>query len=434
MKGLSPIVTGITIASLCVLPHRIAAQNANVYYSHKPSSDTAANPRLTYLLSGERTGNGPGDRHVGQPPRLEVPVGSKTCFEIEDSNPLLYTYEVQSKTITVQTPEGYSALLAALAAVVGAPAGGVAKAEASATRAGLLRGEQARPTLQSTIVSNDSIAIDDYKLAINLIAAAATRLDSLRQASDNSFINYDAADAAKSDAEKWTRVADSIFKEYPTTLGVQLRRPLQLEAAKAVIAAYKPFSDARALGAPQYCADIKDSPVHVTLKATRKVPSEQHPRPIGEIVQVDVEPVNDKQFEILPVGIITFAVPGAKTFYLDANKKVQERPDKGGYFPSAGALASFRLTRLVWVGAAAAKGQSSTPDSFVGFLFRNPSIARFFVLGVGAGFASVPTDLQGGATINGDLPPGADLSKVIKKSVHVGLSLVVAMTGLSLSK
>jgi len=293
--------------------------------------------------------------------------------------------------------------------------------------------------------------IDDYTKAISGIVTAGQKLDSLKKASDVDSINFVAADVAKSDADEANRKANTIFDSNRENPVIQALHAGQISALSTTYALYKQFSDARALGAPQHCINVGESPVHITLKANRKPPSDlskltngagtttisesSRPlRPIGDVVGIDVEPVNDKQFEILPVGIITFAVPGAKTFYLDAAKKVQEKPDKGAYFPSAGAVAAFRLTRLVWVGAAAAKGQSGTPDSFVGFLFRNPSIARFFVLGVGAGFASVPTELQGGATLNNELPPSADLSKVIKKSIHVGLSIVVAMTGLSLSK
>jgi hypothetical protein len=408
MRGLGLVTTLITIGTFGLSPDRIGAQNANLYYSHRASKDTASNPRLSYLLSGERTGDGPRNRHPGQPPRLEVPLGSKTCVQIEDSNLLLYDYTIESKSITIASPEGYDAILAGLAAILPAAKGVTTKAA---------------PT-----------TIDAYTEAVNHIVAAGKKLDGLKKASDVDSINYTAADSAKADADKWNTVANSFFDSDSTNVAFRLLRSVQVSALSAAYTLYKEFSDARALGAPQYCVDIKDSPVHVTLKATRKQVSEQHPRPTGDVVGVDVEPINEKQFEILPVGIVTFAVPGAETFFLDSQQRVQEKPDRGAYFPSAGALAAFRLSRLVWIGAAVAKGQSGTPDSFLGFVFRNPSVARFLVLGIGAGFASVPTDVEGGAAINSPLPANKDLSSVIKKSVKVGLSLIISMTGLSSSK
>lgn len=428
MKEPGLIATVVAIAIFCPSPHRIAAQNANIYYSHTPSGDTTANPRLTYLLSGERTGNGPKDRHVGQPPRLDVPLGSKTCFEIENSNLLLYDYEIQSKAIAIAASEDYATVLAVLSEILRIPA-----ATAEATRRELSRNRKGS-IAQTDAVREQQAPIDSFTEAISGIVVAAKKLDSLKNASDIEPINYSAADAAKLEATESNRKANEIFADDSENVAIQALRPAQATAFRTATKLYQAFSDTRALGAPQYCVDIQESPVHITLKATRKEASKDHPRPIGDVVQVDVEPVNEKQFEILPVGIVTFAVPGAKTFYLDSKNLVQERSDKGAYFPSAGALAAFRLTRLVWVGAAAAKGKGDTPDSFVGFLFRNPSVARFFVLGIGAGFASVPTHLQEGTTINNLLPPSEDLSKVIKKSTHVGLSIVVAMTGLSLSK
>lgn len=348
---------------------------------------------------------------------LEVPRGSKACVQIEDSNLLLYDYAIESKTITIATAEGYDAILAGVGRIVGIPA-----AAAAAARA---------PGAPASTAEN---ALDSYTAAIRSILAAGKQLDSLKKASDKDSINYNAADVVKGHADQFNTRADSIFEENRANAAIQLLRSVQASAIGAANALYKEFSEARARGAPQHCSEIKGSAVHVTLKATRKQPSDQRLRPVGDIAGFDVEPVNEKQFEVLPVGIVTFAVPGAKKFYLDSEKRVQERLDRGAFFPAVGALAAFRLLREVWVGAAVAKGQTGTPDSFVGFVFRNPSIARFFVLGIGAGFASVPTDLQEGATINNPLPANADIAKVIKRTTHVGLSILVAMTGLSLSK
>ena len=209
---------------------------------------------------------------------------------------------------------------------------------------------------------------------------------------------------------------------------------MQLSATSTVAAVYKQFTDAQAVGVPQECFAAKDSAAHLTIKATRKQESATHVRPIGSVAGFDVEPVNEKNYEVMPVGLVTVAVASARQFYLDNQLRVQDRPDRGGYFPSAGALASYRLGGWVWAGAAVAKGQTSTPDTFIGFVFRNPSVVRTFVLGVGAGFASVPTEISSPASLNNPLPPSTELSKVIKKSTQVGLGLIFSMTGLSLSK
>ena len=406
------LIALLVSASSCAI-HHAGAQNATIYYKHNAGPDTAANPRLTYLAAGERTGASASDRHRGQPPMLAVPRGSKACVVVESPNLLLYDYTIESKTLTIASPEGLASILEGLKTIAIAALG--------AEKATVARGVRVPP-------------FDKYGDEINRVIGAGKKLETLKQNSDADSINFAAAAAAMATANSANANADSLFNIDSTDATFKLLHSVQVSAYATVSTQYKEFTDAQAVGSPEYCVVVKDSPLHVTLSAKRKAKSDKTPRPVGELFGADAEPINEKSFDVMPVAMATFLVGGARNFYLDEQQKLRDKSDPSGYFPSVGALASYRLGGYVWAGAALAKGQSGDPDTFIGLVFRNASTAQSFVLGVGAGFASVPTDLSNGAALNSPLPANTELSKVIKRSRQVGLAIVFSVTGLNLTK
>ena len=162
----------------------LAAQNAYVYYTHKPG-DTTSNPRLTFVTSGERVDrNGP-QRHLGQPPMLQVPRGSQACIVVEDANPLLYDYKLESKTIVIAAPEGYGDILSGLA---GAVFGIHPSASAAPQNKFQAFTASVPPPADAEQLRNR------YANDINGIIQAGQALDSPKQASDSGEIDYPTAD------------------------------------------------------------------------------------------------------------------------------------------------------------------------------------------------------------------------------------------------
>jgi hypothetical protein len=393
------------------------AQNANVFYQHGPGAANA-NQRLSYLEAGERTAHGPSDRHAGQPPQLAIPKGSHICVAIERANPLLYDYKIEGKTVSIAAPEGYGDILAGLVVIVPG---------------------MTLPKPQAAGAAIADTAERPYARLIKEIAARGARMDTLKQASDTAdAIPFVAIDLLKREVDSLNADADRVYKQGETAKNnvVLQLRVAQVAAKRAVDGIYKEFADAKAAVGrfdPQYCVKIEDTPQKITVTASRKDTTKPAARPVGTLVQFDAEPVSAKTFDVFPIAMVSLAVGDARKFFLDDQSLVRDRPDRG-FFPAAGIMASYRVGGPTWIGGAVAKGQTGTPDSFVGVLLRSPSIEKFFIVGVGLAFSSVPASLQEGAVVGKPLPTGSDLTKVIKKEQKAGLGVIFSFSGLSLAK
>lgn len=409
----------------------LVAQHAEVFYDHRPGP--AGDNRLRYLLPGERRSTNPVNdaMHPGRPGLLEVGQGREACFVVENANPLLYTYSLGKKSITVEAPAGLAEIIAGLSGLLkdaGLPLTPVEAAKVMGFRE-----------------SADLDLLDLYAAQVTALADSAARLEGLKQQSDDLvslaplFTRARQLDAAirAHDSEAKAIFARGVIATTPEPRARMFRliKVAHETAVKQAAALAAEFKTAEAAPPPRLCATMEESRLRLTLNVAPKAKpkeGEKSARPVEVVAEFDVDPVSTKTFEVVPAVLVSFGVTDASRFALRDNVITQTRDRRS--IVSPGVMAMGRLgASPVWGAIGVSSGRDKA-DAFLGLVVRGgPSIVGSRLM-IGAGFtlARVVTDLKAGR-VGEPLP--ADVKKLddlLAYDYRPGASVVFSLTGLAI--
>lgn len=407
-----------------------AAQHAEVFYDHRPG--TAGDDRVRYLLPGERRSANPVNdaMHAGHPGRIEVAKGSEACFVVLNANPLLYSYSLGKKAVTVEAPAGLGEIITGLSGLL-KTLGGMSlnfagdPEHADADADGLIwRYTSEIVTLSAFAPSLDSLKreSDDEPDLSAVFRRVRQREAELLEAQQHATARYDSAlKAAKGDEGRLNTI--------------RLLRSVHESAVKQATALVKEFKAAESAPPPRLCATLESSRLRLTLNVAPKFKpreGERAARPADVVLEFDADPVSVERFEVLPAWFVGFSVSGAMRFSLRDNVIGQgsdRRP-----ISSPGVLALGRVgDSPVWGAIGISNGRDQA-DAFLGLVLRGgPSIVGSrLLIGGGLTLARVVTDLKSGRV--GEALP-ADVKKLDDLFVYEyrpGASVVFSLTGLAI--
>jgi hypothetical protein len=402
------------------------AQNAIVYYDHRPGSSTM-DSRLQFQLPEDEASF----RRNGPPPRFYVPKGQKACFVVENSNPVLYVYSVGAKVLTVGTPADLAPIFAALQQVLGVE---VASAlEAVGRQADSLRAGRAP---EEGEVEYYAALVED--LVSRLRSMQQLKLDSDNEVSFESSVASVAA--AYSDAQKANEIATQYFQTLPDRdkFIITLLREHQLDAWQSIGGIQKEFQDASEVVNDRLCVTVDDQRLQVILSVKAKfVPLEgqEIQRPVGNtLVSFEVDPVPTSTFVVAPGAMLSMFVSEQKRYSVEDGVVIESNDNSPRFL--LGVFAMARTLRVPWLWGAigVSSGGQGVPDLFFGLVsrFGSSALGTQMSLGVGLALAYVPVDLERGAV--GEPLPGDidDVSQIVRRGLRPGLSVSFAITGLEL--
>jgi len=390
-----------------------SAQRATVYYDHRPGQSDAEG-RISFQTSEDK---GEERRH-GTPPRLQVPQGSSACVVVENANPVLYTYSLSSKTLTVEAPADLGKIAAALNVLLG-----FAKARGFAANPK----DTLQPAFYYQLVAgliDDLVAMKSTEMSSDTAAALAAvlrRIDTL----------YLRADSSNNRA---TNIRSKLSPQAPES-PVPLVAAEQEDAWNAIVALRKRFIDAAAKASDPLCAKIDDKVLRITLSIkpaldTGKVFSPR--RPIGDsVVTFEAQPVSNVAFEVAVGGLVSTLTSEQSRFAVE-NGVVVQRSDRTPIFKTT-IFALGRAWRGSWLrGAIGAsvddKGASALFFGLAG-KFGVAIVGPELSLGVGLSLARVPVGLTQGS-VGMPLPSSvSDVNKVVSTALRPGLGVSFTLTG-----
>jgi hypothetical protein len=412
----------VALASLSVsmgVASSAPAQNAVVYYDHRPGDTTAAQ-RVTYLLPGEHASldRAQARRHVGLPPMLNIAQGSSVCVVVENANPLLYSYTAASKTITVEPPAELAPLLTSFTQIIDAVGGKK-----------FLADEGGDPPLIKYADSVHRLAriakdIGDVKARSDgmvTLAPAAREADSLLRV--GRAVNEEATKLFNANSK------DSVF---------QLIREVHVSNWNRLQAAAREITEAHAAGDPTFCTALEGNRIRTTLSVARKVKlgeGQTAVRPVRDsVTSVVSNPISIRVFEVLPAAMFSVELRDRRRFGVQ-NGVVTSRPDHRA-LTNAGVFALARISGPLWGTLGVAKGEATAPDLFLGFSLRGGEsvVGTNMILGFGLSLAQVAVGLKEGSE-GAPLPANvSDVEKIIDRDYRPGFGLILTVSGLSFVK
>ena len=413
---------GAALASVLVsmsLASSASAQNAVVYYDHRPG-DTTTVRRVTYLLPGEHASVDPAQarRHVGLPPMFNIAQGSRVCIIVENANPLLYTYTAASKTITVEPPAELAPLLMSFTQIIDAVGGKK-----------IMHDEGEDPPLIK------------YADSVHRLARIARDLADVKARSDGMVTLAPAAREADSLLRVGRAVneeATKLFNANSKDSVFQLIREVHVSNWNRLQAAAREITDAHAAGDPAFCTAVEANRIRTTLSIVRKVKlgeGQSAARPVRDsATSVVSTPISIRVFEVLPAGMFSLEHRDRRRFGVE-NGVVTSRPDHRALI-NPGVFALARVSGPLWGTLGVAKGEATAPDLFLGISLHGGEsvVGTNMILGFGLSLAQVAVGLKEGSE-GAALPANvSDVEKIVDRDYRPGFGLILTVTGLSFVK
>jgi len=404
------------------------AQNAIVYYDHRPGASTV-DSRLQFQLPEDEASF----RRNGPPPRFYVPKGQRACFVVENPNPVLYVYSVGAKVLTVEAHADLAPILAALQQFLGVEVRSALEAvgrQADSVRAGR---------------SREDGLIRHYAALVEDVVSRSRSMQQLKLDSDNEVpfeSSVASVDAAYDDAQTADEIASQYFQTLPDNLDdtdkfiILVLRARQLDAWRRIQGIQKEFQDASEVANDRLCVTVDDQRLQVFLSVkARFVPLEGQDiqRPVGDtLVSFEVDPVPTTTFVVAPGAMLSMFVSERKRYSVEDGVVIEGSDNSPRFL--LGVFAMARTLRIPWLWGAigVSTGGQAAPDFFVGLVsrFGSPVVGTQMSLGVGLALAYVPVDLERGA-VGEPLPSDIeDVNRIVERGLRPGLSVSFTVTGL----
>jgi hypothetical protein len=398
--------------SILLVSTELAGQTGLVFYDHRPEPRPGAirgEDRMSYIpprsaLNSERP---------GKPPMLEVERGAEVCFEVRNANPLLYTYTIAKRAITVEQPSGLSDLITGFGTII-----------TSHGRARVAAGADGE--------------LQQYADDVRGLTGLVRQMNEIKLASDAlAAIDYGTAFELYREAQAQNQTAERRFEANKDDPDFQLIRSLHTTTWGQIEALHREFRSAQVIGNPRVCTPVQSERLNVSLLATRKhTPKEgELTRPVDTLASITADPVHGDNFEILPAGMFSFASSGAKEFSLSGGN-LQSVDDEAAHF-SPGVFAMTRLgpyASPVWATVGLGKGQTAYPDLFLGLTLRGGRslVGTNVVVGGGFTLSYVPVRVNDKAAIGQPIPSDIKLEDVVERSYRPGAGIMFTISGLEI--
>jgi hypothetical protein len=420
------------VATLVLMsyPARVAAQRATVYYDHSPAGGDAS-ARMGYMAPGSAT------RLEQRPPRpIEVDENGQVCFVIDHANPLLYSYAISTKALTVDTPSEFGTVASAFTAALGALTSGLGAAASGVTE------------------PEDQQALREYSDSVTTLVSAARALDSLKWASESEPVfdsTYARAQVLIRRGRVANQVADALYKKWGATTavwvgaGARVMQELKSTPLARLGELDTEFSAARTASRSRLCTDVGRSGVSAALSIT---PKATPPRTSGvtldrptdskdgkPVASVEVDPQSTALFEVAPGAVVNLAVRDRREFRLE-NGVVRASSGSPTFDP--GLFVNIRTGRRspIWAtfGVIQSEGRKAAP--FIGILqrFGYSLSGPHATLGIGVSILEVTTELTKGAV---DQPLPADVTRledIVRRERKPALGVTFTVSGFEFGK
>lgn len=449
-------------ASAVLCDAQVVQQHASVIYDHRGGNSPRVHSQLGSVVTR------------GGLTQVRVPSGQAACFVVERANTLLYGYSLNAEALKGQTSadltEAVSSLAAALSNID--PALHDAKKESivealrktekpedvlSVLRSprfsvwgddleSLRRDLERRPPARSK-TSTDQTAFLGFlqhlaeeesptEVLSKDIASLASRvsdMEALRQQSrrDTSLSNTVARAKSLLDRIKDPTPSASTDIIEPTTLTLlqETRKSLITRAEKLV----EEYSNAQLNDRLEFCHTLQDARVRMNLVIAPKTATGNGSAKADTVASFVAEPENEKNFEIVPAIVASFALSKEAAFEVEGNviRAIEPGPK---FAPSAFMMWRITDRRPWWAAVGTALGRTRLPDTHVGLVLRlgEEKLKTNLVLGAGLTFARASIGLNG-ATVGQALPDGKSLADVTRYGYRWGPTVFVTVSGLSLA-
>lgn len=392
------------------------------------------------------------------PQPVEVRKGSRACFQVARSNPLLYSYAVGSEKLELKQSDEFQGFVSGLQSLVGSLS--FVDSASSATPERLLNflqsGDFARAqAISSTLLLRNNLAeprdvalVFQYHAKLDTLSAAISRLERNRLESDGAVDLTRVEERLAEDLRRASDVlerANSLYSSISggggtTPSGVASGRAYQLLATSRLESIKTTLGTLRVtLGDPPLlCQDVGEDPVRVVLTSKRVIaPLEgsKSMRPVDTLAVFDVRPGSVDRFRLAPAALISYPLSaGAASFSVEDSVVTRGSAD---VIRAVVPAAQFRVqeTDLWGTLGVSPRSVTSLPDLYLGLAydFGDTVGGASATLGFGVTLFQTPTGLSKGQ-VGERLPADiGEIDDIVARKHLLGVGFTFTVGSLSLS-
>jgi hypothetical protein len=352
---------------------------------------------------------------------IGVPQGGRVCVIIEDANPVLYSYSVGSKAVTVDPDQETSTIIAGLKKFLSPESGKALGFTGNSPLDNIDRYSQRLGAIYSLLLTmqderSGSDGVADFSVTATKIGLVADSVKKLDKAAEEAFNSFPDDDKQKN-------------------MVVRLLRAKHEELRTAVNALSRQFATGRGhLELP--CVPVNKDRLQVTLaiQPIGDTPAkDKRVRLTGDaIVTIQADPISTRAVEVGAGFVVSALIRGQKQFDVRDNIVVGQDDAATQFRPAAYLMARAWGPQWLWGTIGFSADTKGVSDLFFGLSgrFGGSIVGTRMTLGVGLALSRVVTGLSKGAE-GAPLPPNVkDISEITEQKLRPGLGIALMLSGL----
>jgi hypothetical protein len=406
MLPASRLFVSVVLLATALPPLTARAQvgRGTVIYAHLPNR---LQRQVWYRLPGDPSNI----KRDGVPSAMRVRVGEQACVEVENANPVLYTYDAAAANLIGEDPKEAAQIAEILSALLeragaaGAAAGGNPIADYIDAVANLHR---TYTELAATRKASDRY--DDFPLVVAEVRRLNARALEEQRRAEEKFEAIDADDRR-------------------TNFTVRMVRDVQQNSAEGSKAIFEEFD--KADPKVERCVTVTENMQRVTL-AVRFRESGKSARLTGDsVIAFTVEPVLAKSIEIGAGAIASIAPRGQQQFGVRDGVVTGGPDDRTPMRAAAFLLARSWGPEWLWGAVGFSGDKSGVSTLFLGpaLRFGGSVVGTRLTLAAGWALTRVPVSLKDGA-IGQPLPSNIkDIDEITERAMRSALGVSIMLSG-----